>query len=100
MKARDWNAVDAHFRRAGAMKHRNTPRGGARNLSRELYDEYEEYIQSEPLAMGTLHRPNDLLELHAEHGCDDLSVAVGRCLVEGHQPDQSRECSVCGGIVS
>lgn len=42
MKARDWNAVDAHFRRGGPMKHKNTPRGGAQNESRDLLAELEQ----------------------------------------------------------
>jgi hypothetical protein len=36
MKSRDWNAVDACLRVGGPMKHRNTPRGGANNSSRDL----------------------------------------------------------------
>jgi len=42
MKARNWNAVDAHFRRGGPMKHKNTPRGGARNNSRDLLSEQDD----------------------------------------------------------
>lgn len=38
-KARNWNAVDAHFRRGGPMKHKNTPRGGATNENRDLINE-------------------------------------------------------------
>jgi len=39
MKTRNWHAVNAHFRQAGSMKHRNTPRGGAKNQARELLAE-------------------------------------------------------------
>lgn len=35
-------AIAAQHRNAGAMKHRNQPRGGARNLQADLLDEYEE----------------------------------------------------------
>ena len=41
IKTRDWNAVAAHFRNsAGAMKDRRKGRGGARNTSRDLLDDY------------------------------------------------------------
>ena len=41
IKARDWNAVAAHFRNsAGAMKDRRKGRGGACNTSRDLLDDY------------------------------------------------------------
>ena len=36
MGIRDWFAVSAHFRKGGAMKHKNSPRGGASNESRDL----------------------------------------------------------------
>lgn len=39
---RDWHAVDAHFRRGGPMKHKNTPRGGSQNESRDLLAEAEQ----------------------------------------------------------
>lgn len=43
MKVRNWTAVAAHFRSgAGPMKHRNTPRGGAQNESRDLLAEMEQ----------------------------------------------------------
>ena len=39
--ARDWNAVDAHFRNsAGAMKDKRNGRMGARNNSRDFVDSY------------------------------------------------------------
>jgi hypothetical protein len=47
VKFRDWVAVAAHFRRGGAMKHKNAPRGGARNQSRELIDQGTEEYQEE-----------------------------------------------------
>tara|TARA_R100000152_G_C6633519_1_gene80350 strand:- start:213 stop:467 length:255 start_codon:yes stop_codon:yes gene_type:complete len=41
IKARNWNAVAAHFRNsAGAMKDRRKGRGGACNTSRDLLDDY------------------------------------------------------------
>jgi len=43
LKARDWNAVAAHFRNsAGAMKDRRVSRGGDTNTSRDLLDDYFE----------------------------------------------------------
>ena len=36
-------AVAAQHRNGGYMKHRNQPRGGARNLQADLLDEYEDY---------------------------------------------------------
>ena len=44
---RNWRAVDAHFRKAGAMKDRREPRGGARNESRELVTEYRKVREDE-----------------------------------------------------
>lgn len=43
-RGRDWNAVAAHFRRGGPMRHKNTPRGGAGadSLVEEGLDELEE----------------------------------------------------------
>ena len=39
--ARDWNAVDAHFRNsAGAMKDKRDERMGTRNNSRDFVDSY------------------------------------------------------------
>ena len=41
IKTRDWNAVAAHFRNsAGAMKDRRKGRGGSRNNSRDLLNDY------------------------------------------------------------
>ena len=41
VKARNWNAVDAHFRNsAGAMKDKRDERMGARNNSRDFVDSY------------------------------------------------------------
>lgn len=39
---RNWRAVDAHFRKAGAMRDRREPRGGARNDTRDLLAEHPE----------------------------------------------------------
>lgn len=45
-KPRNKIAVDAHFRNsAGAMKHKNTPRGGASNESADLLNEAEEEMK-------------------------------------------------------
>lgn len=55
IKGRDWNAVDAHFRRGGPMKHKNTPRGGAKKDDPEIeeaLDEREENKPNEPCASG------------------------------------------------
>lgn len=35
-------AIVAQHRHAGPMKHRNAPRGGARNEQADLLDEYED----------------------------------------------------------
>jgi hypothetical protein len=35
-------AIAAQHRKAGSMKHRNAPRGGARNEQADLLEEYEE----------------------------------------------------------
>jgi hypothetical protein len=40
-------AVAAQHRNAGYMKHRNAPRGGARNEQADLLDEYEDYAEGE-----------------------------------------------------
>lgn len=40
-------AVAAQHRRAGAMKHRNQPRGGARNAQADYLDEIEDYAEGE-----------------------------------------------------
>jgi hypothetical protein len=45
-KFRDWLAVAAHFRRGGAMKHKNTPRGGA-GSDPEIVDGLDEYQTDE-----------------------------------------------------
>lgn len=42
VKGRDWNAVDAHFRRGGPMKHKNTLRGGAKKNDPEIEEALEE----------------------------------------------------------
>lgn len=47
IKVRNWNAVAAWFRRAGPMRHKNTPRGGASNQSRDLIDQGLEELQGE-----------------------------------------------------
>lgn len=39
---RNGTAVAAQHRNAGFMKHRNQPRGGARNEQADLLEEYEE----------------------------------------------------------
>lgn len=44
---RDWLAVAVHFRRGGPMKHKNSPRGGATNESRDLIDQSMEELQEE-----------------------------------------------------
>lgn len=36
---RNYNAVNAKFRRAGSMKHRNSNRGGTRNYMLDVSDE-------------------------------------------------------------
>ena len=40
-KYRNWNAVDAHMRRGGPMKHKNTTRQGATNDTRDLLAQAE-----------------------------------------------------------
>lgn len=40
---RSGEAVAAQHRRAGYMKHRNAPRGGARNEQADYLDEFEDY---------------------------------------------------------
>jgi len=46
---RDWNAVDAHFRRGSPMKHKATARGGVTFSSKDLEDQgREELIDDEP----------------------------------------------------
>jgi hypothetical protein len=41
IKARNWNAVDAHFRNsAGSMKDRRSERGGTKNDNRDLIGDY------------------------------------------------------------
>lgn len=54
-KIRDWLAVSAHFRKGGAMKHKNSPRGGAKNSSRDLIYQGSEESQEEspPQALST-----------------------------------------------
>lgn len=47
IKVRDWNAVAAWFRKAGPMRHKNTPRGGATNQSRDLIDQGMEELRDE-----------------------------------------------------
>ncbi len=37
MGTRNWDAVSATFRQSGFMDHKNLPRGGARNLSRDFF---------------------------------------------------------------
>ena len=44
---RDWNAVDAHFRRGGPMKHKNSPRGGA-HKDEEIEDALSEHARQDP----------------------------------------------------
>lgn len=44
---RNWNAVDAWFRRGGAMKDRRSPRGGAKNTTSDYMEEYYEVSASE-----------------------------------------------------
>ena len=52
IKARDWNAVAAHFRNsAGAMKDRRKGRGGACNSSRDLLDVY--YLEGDMVDTGS-----------------------------------------------
>jgi hypothetical protein len=46
-KVRNWNAVAAWFRNGGPMKHKNTPRGGARNDSRDLVDQGREEMEDD-----------------------------------------------------
>tara|TARA_B100001559_G_scaffold103335_1_gene86902 strand:- start:616 stop:840 length:225 start_codon:yes stop_codon:yes gene_type:complete len=51
IKTRDWNAVAAHFRNsAGAMKDRRKGRGGTRNSSRDLLDDY--YLEGDVVDTG------------------------------------------------
>ena len=51
IKARNWNAVAAHFRNsAGAMKDRRKSRGGACNSSRDLLDDY--YLEGDVVDTG------------------------------------------------
>lgn len=45
-KRRSGEAVAAQHRRAGPMKHRLEPRGGAKNSSRELQEETVKYVLS------------------------------------------------------
>jgi len=48
--ARDWNAVDAHFRNsAGAMKDKRDGRSGATNISRDLIGDYILEVRDENL---------------------------------------------------
>ncbi len=47
IKVRNWTAVAAWFRKAGPMRHKNTPRGGASNQSRDLIDQSMEELQDE-----------------------------------------------------
>lgn len=42
MKVRNWTAVAAWLRNGGPMKHRNTPRGGQTNESRDYLAQAEE----------------------------------------------------------
>lgn len=44
---RSGEAVAAQHRKAGPMKHRNQPRGGARNEFLEYLDEYQDAIEHE-----------------------------------------------------
>jgi hypothetical protein len=44
---RNGTAVAAQHRNAGFMKHRNQPRGGARNLQADYLDECEDYAEGE-----------------------------------------------------
>lgn len=59
MSPRNWRAVGAHFRRGGPMKHKNTPRGGASNQTRDFLEEYDELDHSEAgcLCPSTNHNP-------------------------------------------
>jgi len=47
MSPRNWRAVDAHFRRGGPIKHKNTPRGGASSQTRDFLEQYDELDHSE-----------------------------------------------------
>lgn len=44
---RNWNAVDAWFRRGGAMKDRRSTRGGARNSTSDYLEEYYDVSASD-----------------------------------------------------
>ena len=44
---RNWIAVAAHFRRAVKFKHKNEPRGGSQNSSREYISQGREEMQTE-----------------------------------------------------
>lgn len=54
MGRRSGEAQAAMGRRAGPMKHRNTPRGGARNEQEELLHEYDCESCSEEISLQDL----------------------------------------------
>ena len=43
---RNWNAVDAWFRRGGAMKDRRSTRGVARNSTSDYLEEYYDVVSA------------------------------------------------------
>jgi hypothetical protein len=55
---RNWQAIAAHFRRGGPMQHKNTPRQGGRNESRDLLEEAREE-EEETLGEKKNEQPSD-----------------------------------------
>ena len=82
VKARNWNAVDAHFRNsAGSMKDRRTERGGAKNNNRDLLDEYQDDlficdfcgVKSTTVRRIILDRNYDRMMESAQYACGTCS---------------------------
>lgn len=56
---RNWNAVDAWFRRGGAMKDRRSTRGGARNSTSDYLEEYYDVSASDDTSEAKLDESDD-----------------------------------------
>ena len=67
---RDWNAVDAHFRKSGYMRDRREERGGSRNLVRDHLDEY--YYDQELEYCGDSECSNNYHSDDCDVGNDDV----------------------------
>ena len=100
MKTRNWNAVAAHFRRGGPMKHRNEPRGGASNESRDLLSEYKEEIENQKDSCCNCPPCRKRKEIPNQQICRYICILCGNLLKEEPQipelpPQTLRTVGVC-----